>query len=149
MGVPLVIGAFSQWVYVVALVKSGDLQSALTEVRERVDDLFFPDLDGWRSGPRGWPLAVIFALPCGIVTFFRLRRTRWWLELPLSTGLTLVTGGALFRAAISWRIEGRILLVIGGAGFALSLGTRLGDTVAEWITSRLRDDEPRETPAGP
>jgi hypothetical protein len=139
VGVPLVVGAALQWVYLDALANSGgDLGGALQEVLQAAREL---------TRDTGLlEVALIFALPCGIVTFLRLRRTRWWLELALSTGLTLVLGGLIWNAIEPSRNE--LLVVIAGAGFALSLGTRLGEAAAGWITARLRDDEPRETAGG-
>ena len=130
-GIPLVAGAFLQWVYFVALVEEGDLKRALDAVGSVGRDVL--------RDSEGWTLAAIFALPCGIVTFLRLRRTRWWLELPLSTGLTLAAGGPMFEA-IKGRADGSVLLVIAGAGFPSSSSRqrsatrRIRSARARWTT---------------
>jgi hypothetical protein len=136
VGVPLVVGAGLQWIYLDAFYNGGgNLGGALEEVRKVARDL--------TRDPELLEIAFIFALPCGIVTFLRLRRTRWWQDLALSTGLTLAIGGLIWHFIEHGKNE--VLVVIAGAGFALSLGTRLGDALAGWITSRSREDEPRET----
>jgi hypothetical protein len=128
-GVPLVALAVLQWAYLDAFARNGSVTEAMNDVRE-IGERFLR--------PESWLFAFMFASPCGTVTTLRLRGYRWWLEVLLSTGITFAIGAPLYTYAKSARPD--VFALIAGAGFALSVGTRIGDRVARAITRALGDE---------
>jgi hypothetical protein len=136
-GVPLVILAVLQWFYLDAFARTGSVAQAMDAVREIGEEF---------QRPNAWLFALMFASPCGIVTTLRLRGYRWWLEVVLSTAITFAIGAPLYTYVKSARLE--VFALIAGAGFALSLGTRIGDAVARAIAKALGDESvPVDAPA--